>query len=92
MASAERAQQQLEMLVTERSNSWRSGGECFRHALEPGRANDVDGENATALCHACKLGYVDLVKALLANGADPNWSSSDETPLEKAIQRMQFQA
>ena len=88
MASVERAQQQLEMLVA-KPKSWRSDGECFRHALEPGRANDVDGENATALCHACKLGYVDLVKALLANGADPNWQ--DPKPLERAIRQEHFE-
>ena len=69
----QRARRELQLLIERR-------GVSYRHVLKQGRANDVDDKGNTALCLACSFGYLDLVNALLANGANPNLKPSSGDP------------
>ena len=77
----QRAHRELQMLIERQSQS-------YRRVLDHGRANDTDDKGNSALRWACPFGYINLVNALLANGADPNMKpSSGDPPLLWAVFR-----
>lgn len=60
---------------------------CLEEIKKGAKINFADTYGRTALFHATFGNYIDLVKTLLSNGADPNSAADEGTPLHVACKK-----